>query len=72
MIVKSVSFAYPTSDMAKRLGHNVTGCWYVSVGHPDIVSQEYNLVDFASEDRQAVLNIANSLDYAWDRYSMHM
>lgn len=35
MIVKELSYAYPSSIMAKRLGFNRTGCYFVTTGEQE-------------------------------------
>lgn len=35
MIVKELSYAYPSSTMAKKLGFARTGCYFVTTGEED-------------------------------------
>jgi hypothetical protein len=68
-IIKQVSYAYATSDMARWLGHHKTGCWYVTVGESG--TKHTFPVEHASTDKQAVLDVAGMLPYAWGVWSMH-
>lgn len=35
MIVKELSYAYPSSTMAKKLGFTHTGCYFVTTGEQE-------------------------------------
>ncbi len=61
---KSIAYAYPTSSMAKALGHTKTGCWYVQVTYHDIEGSgqsitfaPYNAEGFSAPDDKDLIAI---------------
>lgn len=60
--VKSVEWAFPSSDTAKRFGKARTGCWIVQVGN---AGEPLEAITGHSE-REAALRHAHALGIDWD------
>lgn len=60
--VKSVEWAYPSSDTAKRFGKTRTGCWTVQVGNAGEPMEAIT----AHAERDSALRHAHALACEWD------
>lgn len=60
--VKSVEWAYPSSDTAKRFGKGRTGCWVLQVGNAGEPLEAIT----AHAERESALQHAHNLAIEWD------
>jgi late competence protein required for DNA uptake (superfamily II DNA/RNA helicase) len=67
--VKSVCYAYASSDTAKKLGFGNTGCWYVKTCiQVDGVDSDETIV-YAGSEHTAKYR-STTIDLPYSRYSM--
>lgn len=72
-ITKNIGYAYPTSPLAKELGYNQTGCYYVAV-YDDSRAITRHDVCCVAFDKAAVIAMVPSFagkHVAWGEYSMY-
>lgn len=71
MKTKNIGYAYATSDIAKHMGFNATGCYFVAV-YDDSKPMTAKDVVFASNDKESVLVEADMHVYPVGKYSMNL
>lgn len=72
-ITKNIGYAYPYSQLAKGLGYNQTGCYYVAV-YDDSRAITRHDVCCAAFDKAGVIAMVPSFvgkHAAWGEYSMY-
>lgn len=67
-MIKKIGYAYQSSPMAKRLGANQTGCYYLATYKSELDKIERFLFGPFHKIEQAE-SIASKLNYEWSRYT---
>jgi hypothetical protein len=73
--VKTVGYAYPTSEIACVKGFGKSGCWYVAVLEEDTPVFEKDIV-WQCQHKQDLLDTIDTANLLssrlqWSKYSMH-
>ncbi len=68
--VKSVEWAYPSSETAENRGWGSTGCWTIQLG---ILGKPMHAVrDFSPVDLEAALQVARQLPFGWSPITLRV
>lgn len=67
--VKSLEWAYPSSENAAAFDFKATGCWVIELGLPS--RPLHAVAAFAPDEKEYALNVARRLPFTWLRSALH-
>lgn len=73
MNTKTLGYAYPTSPIAKYMGYNHSGCWYLAVIEELKPIKETDIV-YACESKEKAIGMVKQclpIELEWDTYSFY-